>query len=344
MNSTVADRRAKRLHRFGNREAFEVAWFIPLISGATAALALGASAHAQAPFYPTQTVRMVVPFTSGGVTDHLARILADYLARVWNQSVVVENRPGLPGTTSVAKSPADGYTLLMTSNGHVIARAINKNVSFDPVGDFAGVIRVADVPFVMITSPDLPATTLAAFVTLAKAQPGKFNFSSAGVASSVFLAAETLRQAANLNLVHVPYRGSPEAVTAVLRGDVAFYFTSVLEAVELSTAGKVRALAISSATRSPHLPDVPTVAQAGVPNYSYASWFGLLAPAGTPKDIIAKVNADIANLLKQPDLVARLDKLGAVPSPNTPDEHDRLLEADAGRYTAVLRAAGIEAK
>ena len=199
-------------------------------------------------------------------------------------SDLVENRPGPPGITAVAKGPTDGYTIMLTSNGHVIANVINKNVNFDPVADFAGVTRLVEAPFVMIATPGLPARSLADFIAMAKKEPGKYNFSSAGVASTSFLMGETLRQAAGLDLVHVPFKGTPEAVTAVLRGDVAFYMSPVPDSVEQAKAGNVRMLGITSARRLPQLPDLPTISEV-VPNFRYEAWFGLLAPAAAPKDI-----------------------------------------------------------
>ena len=307
-------------------------------------LALAALAsQAQAQSYPNQGVKIVVPFGAGSITDGLARVLADKLGPVWKQSVVVENRPGLPGTTGVAKAEKDGYTLMLTSNGHVIARTINKNVSFDPVADFAGITRVVEVPFVMIVPPDLPAKSLKDFIDLAKKEPGKYNFSSAGVASTSFLMAEVLRQAAGLNLVHVPFKGVPEAVTAVLRGDVAFYMAPVPDSVEQSAAGKVRMLAVSSPQRHKAVPNLATIAET-VPSFKYETWFGLLAPAGTPKPVIDKVNADVRDVLKMADVIARLEKIGSQPSPNTPEQFNAMIKADAERYAVVLKAAGIEAK
>ena len=233
------------------------------------AAVLAASGGASAQNYPTQTVRIVVPFSAGSITDGLARILADKLATMWKQQVIVENRPGLPGTASVATAAKDGYTLMLTSNGHTIARAINKTVPFDPVKDFAGVSIVASAPVVAIVPPDSPAKTLKEFIELARKNPGKLNFSSAGVASTTFLAAEVMRQEAKLDMVHVPYKGAPEAVTAVIRGDVQFYFAPIPSAQSLGAAGKVRVLAVNSAKRAPQLPDVPTVAEAALPNYKY---------------------------------------------------------------------------
>ncbi len=310
--------------------------------GAATLMTLTAEAGAQA--YPNELVKIVVPFGAGSVTDTLARVLADKLSPMWKQNVIVENRPGLPGTTSVARSPADGYTLMVTSNGHVIAKTLNKNVAFDPIADFAGITRLVEVPLVMIVTPSLPAKSLQEFIALAKTEPGKYNFSSAGVASTTFLAGETFRQAAGLQLVHVPFKGVPEAVTAVLRGDVAFYFAPVPDARSQSEGGKVRMLAITSPTRSTEVPDVPSVIEAGVPSFKYSSWFGLMAPKDTPKAIVDKINADVHAALKMPDVVTRLATLGSQPSPNSPAEFDQLIKADEKVYADLLKAAGIQAK
>jgi tripartite-type tricarboxylate transporter receptor subunit TctC len=305
-------------------------------------MALTGEAPAQS--YPTEQVKIVVPFGAGSVTDTLARILADKLGASWKQTVIVENRPGLPGTTSVAKAQPDGYTLMVTSNGHVIAKTINKNVQFDPVDDFVGISRLVEVPFVMIVPPTLPAKTFKEFIELAKAEPGKHNFSSAGVASTTFLAGETLRQAAGLQLVHVPFKGVPEAVTAVLRGDVSFYFAPVPDATSQAEGGKARMLAISSPTRSKDVPDVPTIAESGVPNFKYSSWFGLMAPKGTPKAIVDKINADVHAVLKMPEVVQRLATLGSLPSPNSPAEFDGIIKSDEKIYAELLAKAGLQAK
>ena len=310
--------------------------------GLAALMALTGEAPAQS--YPTEQVKIVVPFGAGSVTDTLARILADKLGASWKQTVIVENRPGLPGTTSVAKAQPDGYTLMVTSNGHVIAKTINKNVQFDPVDDFVGISRLVEVPFVMIVPPTLPAKTFKEFIALAKAEPGKHNFSSAGVASTTFLAGETLRQAAGLQLVHVPFKGVPEAVTAVLRGDVSFYFAPVPDATSQAEGGKARMLAISSPTRSKDVPDVPTIAESGVPNFKYSSWFGLMAPKGTPKAIVDKINADVHAVLKMPEVVQRLATLGSLPSPNSPAEFDGIIKSDEKIYAELLAKAGLQAK
>jgi tripartite-type tricarboxylate transporter receptor subunit TctC len=307
------------------------------------AAVLAASASASAQTYPTQTVRLVVPFSAGSITDGLARILADKLSAMWKQQVIVENRPGLPGTATVASAPKDGYTLMLTSNGHTIARAINKTVPFDPVKDFAGVSIVASAPVAALVPADSPAKTLKDFIEMARKNPGKLNFGSAGVASTTFLATEVMRQVAKLNMVHVPFKGAPEAVTAVLRGDVQLYFAPIPAAMSLGSAGKVRVLAVNSAKRVPQLKDVPTVAEA-LPGYEYESWFGVMAPAGTPPAVLNKVSQDIAAVLKMPDVIDQMAKVGNIPMPTTPAAFDKIIASDTARYTKVMADAGIAPK
>ena len=323
---------------------FRKCWFaVGAVALASSGVLLQTSEVA-AQSYPNKTVTIVVPFGAGSITDGLARVLADKLGTMWKQSVVVENRPGLPGTTAVAKSAPDGYTLMLTSNGHTIAGVINKNLQFDPVKDFAGVTVIASVPLVAIVPTDLPAKNLKEFIALANASPGKLNFSSAGVASTSFLSAETFRQGAKINIVHVPYKGVPDATTAVIRGDVQMYFAPIPNARELSAAGKVRAIAINSDKRAPQLPDVPTIAEAAVPDYKYESWFGMLAPAGTPPAVLTKVSQDIAQVLKMPDVVEKLTSYGSIPAPNSPAQFNAIIKSDTERYGKILRDAGVAAK
>ena len=305
-----------------------------------AAAAFGGTLDASAQAYPNQVVRIIVPFSAGSITDGLARILADKLGDFWKQQVIVENRPGLPGTTAVAKSAPDGYTLMLTSNGHTIASAINKSIQYDPVKDFAGVSRVAAVPLVAIVPPDFPGKTLKDFIALANEKPGQLNFSSAGVASTSYLSAEILRQDAKIKIQHVPYKGAPEATTAVIRNDVQMYMAPIPATQELTATGKVKAIAINSAKRVPQLPDVPTVAET-LPSYKYESWFGVLAPAGTPQPILTKVSEDIAKVLEMPDVREKLLAQGSIPAPTTPAEFDAINKADTERYGKILKDAGI---
>ncbi|MBI3435014.1 MAG: tripartite tricarboxylate transporter substrate binding protein [Proteobacteria bacterium] len=319
-------------------------WLGALFVFAANAAAVGGATAQGGAAYPAQTVRIVVPFSAGSITDGLARILADKLQEMWRQQVIVENRPGLPGTTSVAKSAADGYTLMLTSNGHTIAGVINKNIQFDPVTSFAGVTRVAQVPLVMIVPPELSVKSVKDFVELAKQKPGQLNFSSAGIASTSYLSAEIFKQQAKLDIVHVPYKGAPEATTAVIRGDVQMYMAPIPASQELSKAGKVRTIAINSAARVAQLPDVPTIAEAALAEYRYESWFGVLAPSGTPKAILAKVSEDIGKVLQIADVADRMIKQGSVPAATTPEAFDAIIKSDTQRYSEILTAAGVGAK
>jgi tripartite-type tricarboxylate transporter receptor subunit TctC len=290
--------------------------------------------------YPQQVVRIVVPVSAGSITDGLARILADKLSDMWKQQVVVENRPGLPGTTAVAKSPPDGYTLMLTSNGHTIAGAINRSLQFDPVKDFAGVTRVASVPLVAIVPVEFPGTTVKDFIVHAKEKPGQLNFSSAGVASTSYLSAEIFKQDAGINIVHVPFKGLPEAVTAVIRNDAQMFMCPIPTTLELATKGMIKPIGINSAERVPQLSDVPTIAET-LPQYKYESWFAVFAPAGTPAPILDKVSRDMAKVLQIPDVREKLITQGTIPAPSAPAELDAVNKADTERYGKILRDAGI---
>lgn len=316
-------------------------WSAALAAAAVMLLSLGASA--QQP-YPNQVVRIVVPFSAGSATDTLARALAEKLSEQWKQQVVVENRPGIAGTTAAAKSAADGYTLLLTSNGHTVAGVLNKALQFDPVKDFSGITQVATVPLVLILNPDVPAKTLQELIAYAKSKPGQLNFASPGLGSTTFIAGALFRDAAKLDIVHVPYKGAPESVTSVIRGDSHFYFNPANVSTELMETGKVRAIAVATAKRIPTMPNVPTLDEAGLKGFSYDSWFGLLAPAGTPKAIIDKVNADTIGVLRDPAMQGRLAKLGITVVTNAPADFDKIIQSDTARYGKIFTDAGIAAK
>jgi tripartite-type tricarboxylate transporter receptor subunit TctC len=303
-----------------------------------AALTAGLGAPVSAQTYPSgQPVRIVVPFSAGSATDILARIVADELSKKWSHAVVVENRPGIPGTTAVAKSAPDGYTLMLTSNGHTIASVINKNLTFDPVKDFSGITPVASVPVVLIVPPDSPAKSVKEFIELAKANPGKLNFASPGPASSTFIAAAMFKEAAKIDLQHVPFKGAPEAVTSVMRGDTQMYFTPINVGAELVQAGKVRALAVATATRNPTMKDTPTIGEAALPGFKYDSWFGLMAPAGTPRAIITKINGDLVAILKTADIKAKFDAQGVEAMPLTPEAFDKVIADDTARINEIFK-------
>jgi tripartite-type tricarboxylate transporter receptor subunit TctC len=309
-----------------------------------AAALVAATGSAEAQTYPTQMVRIVVPFSAGSITDGLARVLADKLAERWQQQVIVENRPGIAGTAGVAKAAPDGYTLMLTSNGHTIASVVNKSLPYDPARDFAGVTEVAEVPQALIVPPDLAAKNVKEFIELARKQPGKMNFTSAGLASTSYLGAELFKQTAKIDIVHVPNKGAPEAVTSVMRDDAQLFYLGVNLAVDLHQTGKVRAIAVSTPKRSPALPDVPTVAESGLPDYKYDAWFAVMAPAGTPKPILNKVSEEIARILQIPDVAEKLTRQGVDIVYSTPDKFDTVLKADVERNSAILRAAGVGAQ
>jgi len=286
--------------------------------------------------YPTQRVTIVVPFGAGSVTDIMARIIADEASKRWGQQVIVENRPGLAGTTGVAKAAPDGYTLMLTSNGHTVAALVNKNLSFDPVKDFAGVTRVSSAPLYLIVNPELPAKDLKELIALAKAKPGTLNFSSPGLASTTFIAGALFRKAAGINTVHVPFKSAPDAVTAVVRGDTQMYFAPVNLAKEMTEAGKVRAIAAVTPQRIPDMPDVPTFREAGL-DFVYDSWFGLLVPAGIPRPIIEKINHDVVQILRSPEVETKLMQQFVLPVTDTPEQFDKIIRDETTNLTEVFK-------
>lgn len=306
------------------------------------ALTLPVAAASAQGSYPNQTVRIVNPFTAGSVSDILGRALADKLGAMWGQTVIVENKPGIAGTVSVAKSPPDGYTLISNSNGHTIINALNKNVGMDPIKDFAGVSLIASVPLVLVVAPTVLANNLKEFLALAKEKPGTLNFTSAGLASSNYLAGEILKQTAKINISHVPFRGTPEQFTSLMRGDSQLSMAFMGNALPFIQNKQIKALAIATPKRVEQLPDVPTMAEAGMPDYKYDSWFAIMAPADTPAPIIKKINEDIAKVMKTPEMAERLKTLGAIPMTSTPAELDALIRSDSERYGKILEAAGVK--
>lgn len=288
--------------------------------------------------YPSQRVTIVVPFGAGSVTDIMARIIAEEASKRWGQQVVVENRPGLAGTTGVAKATPDGYTLMLTSNGHTVAGIVNKNLSFDPVKDFTGITRVCSAPLYLIVNPDVPAKNLKELIDLAKAKPGTLNFSSPGLASTTFIAGALFRKAAGINIVHVPFKSAPDAVTAVVRGDVQMYFAPVNLSKEMAEAGKVRAIAAATPQRIPDMPNVPTFKEAGL-DFAYDSWFGLMAPAGVPRPVVEKINHDIVQILQSPEVKARLAAQFVIGVTDTPAQFDKIIKHETANLTEVLKQA-----
>ena len=297
-----------------------------------------------APNYPTQPVKIVVPFSAGSNSDILARSLADKLGSLWKQAVYVENKPGIAGTVSAANSAADGYTLMLTSNGHMIIKILNNDVGIDPIAAFTGVAGIASIPMVLIVPPDSSATSLPELFALAAANPGQLNYASVGVASSAYIATELLKQTAGIDIVHVPYKGTPDQLTSVMRGDTQMAMAFVGTALGLIRSAQVRALAVASPQRYPSLPNVPTFAESGFARYQFDSWFGVMAPADTPAPVVRKISEAIAVVLEDPDIRKAWESLGAVPVFSTPEQFDRTIKSDADRYAKLFAAAGIEAK
>ena len=267
------------------------------------------------------------------------------MTEAWGRPVVVDNRPGAGGiaaSSAVATATPDGYTLLVVSAGHAATAAMFTKLPFDSVKDFAGVSRIANVPSILVVSPTLGAKSVKDLIALAKSKPGQLNFSSPGVGSANHLAGELFKTLAGIEAVHVPYKGIPEAMTAVVAGSVQFNFSPVLNVLPLHRDGKLIALAASTGRRSAILPDLPTLAEAGVPGYVFDPWFGILAPARTPKPLLAKLSAEIARIVELPDVKERLRALGAEPAPTTPEAFDAHVSAEVAKFRKIVRDAGIK--
>jgi tripartite-type tricarboxylate transporter receptor subunit TctC len=305
---------------------------------AVLAALLVTTAAASAQTYPTQRITVVVPFGAGSVTDILARIFAEEMRKRWDQQVVVENRPGLAGTAAVAKAAPDGYTLMVTSNGHTVSALVSKNIAFDPVKDFSGITRLGSVPLYLIVNPGGQAKNLKELIALAKEKPGKLNFSSPGLASTTFIAGALFRKAAGVDIVHVPYKSAPDAVTAVVRGDSDMYFAPVNLSKEMAEAGKVVAIAAATAQRLPEMQHVPTFNEEGL-LFVYDSWFGLLAPAGVPRPVLDKISKEWAAALKTPEMQARLKSQFVLGASDTPGAFDKIISDETANLTAVFKEA-----
>lgn len=306
----------------------------------------GVAAQAQTQTFPTKPIKIVVPFPPGGTTDVLARVIGQEMTKSWGQQVIVDNRPGAGGNTGsdvVAKSPADGYTLLMGTVGtHGINVSLYKKMPYDAVKDFAPVTLVASVPNLLVVHPSVPAKSVKELISHAKANPGKLNFASAGNGTSIHLSGEMFKTMTGVQMQHVPYKGSAPAVTDLLGGQVNMMFDNMPSALPHVKGGKLRALAVTSAKRSPAAPDVPTMAEAGVPGYEATSWFGILAPAGTPKDIVTKLNKEIARILAMPEIKEKLSAQGAEPVGNTPEQFAAHIKAEIKKWEGVVKASGAQ--
>lgn len=309
-------------------------------------LLLCGGALAQPAAYPTKPVRFIVPYPPGGSADILARSIGAKLAEGLAQPVVVDNRPGAGtaiGTEATAKSPPDGYTVMIgTVSSHAINPSLNPNLKYDPVKDFAPVSLVASIPFVLLAHPSLPAGSVQELVALARAKPGALNFSSAGNGTSNHLAGELLKSMTNVEMVHVPYKGSAPALTDLLAGQVNLMFDLVLTAQPHVRSGAARALGVTGRSRSPALPSVPTIDESGVPGYEVSAWFGIFAPAGTPAAVVKRLNAEIVKIMQLPEMKERLASQGAEAMSSTPEQFAAYVTEELAKWSRVVKASGMK--
>jgi tripartite-type tricarboxylate transporter receptor subunit TctC len=311
---------------------------LALLSGAPAALA-------QAQAYPNRPIKLIVPFAPGGFTDVVARILGVKLSQALGQQVVVENKPGAGSTIGsdfVAKAPPDGYTLLMVSSTHVISPWIYKSLPYDPVKSFTVVGKLVDSPYVLLVHPKVQAKNVQEFVALAKSAPEKIHYASSGNGSAQHLMGGLFAAMTGAPLKHVPYRGSSGAATDLVAGVVESSFAGVPNALAQVPQGRLKALAVTTAKRAPQLPDVPTMQEAGVPGYAASVWLALLAPAGTPHEIVVKLNGEIGKLMASADTRKALFDAGVEPSPSTPEEMTAYLSEELARWGKVVKDANIK--
>jgi len=309
---------------------------------AATALATGAAAQT----YPARPVKIIVPFAAGGPADNYARFVAQRLQDALGQSFVIDNRPGggsVIGTDMAAKSSADGYTLLMMSNTHTVNETLIPSKPFQLMRDFVAVAPINYSDLVLVAHPALPASTLGELLKQARARPGKFNYASSGPGTPYHMAGELFKSMAGVYLVHIPYRGSSGARTDVIGGQVDVMFDAVTTMAEQIKAGKVKAIATTGKARSEVLPDVPTMSEAGVPGYEATIWLGLMAPRGTPRSVVERLNEAVSKISSQPEVRQLWTRQGAVPMVMTPDAFEKYTRDDIAKWSRVIKAAGIKA-
>lgn len=317
-----------------------------LYLGLALCLATAMTVPAMASDYPDKPVRVVVPFPPGGTTDVLARIVATGLSERMGQQFVVDNRPGASGvigTSMVAKAEPDGYTLVFaTINTHGINASLFPNLPYDPIKDFAPVTVVANTPNVLMVHPSVPAKNLPELIALAKAEPAKLNFGSTSLGGSPHMSGELFKMMAKVNIVHVPYKGGGPMLTDLIGGHIQMAFDNLPSSMGHIRSGEVRAIAVTTTERVPSVPDVPTMRESGLPDYEVAAWFGMLAPAGTPPEIVNRLQKTISEILQSPEGVKRLADLGAEPVGNTPAEFSKVIAYEVTRWREVVEATGVK--
>jgi tripartite-type tricarboxylate transporter receptor subunit TctC len=318
-----------------------------VLAAALALVATAAAPQAQAQAFPSKPVTVIVPFPAGGTTDIVARLTAQKLSEAWGQPVIVDNRAGAGGnigSAMVAKAAPDGYTLLMGTVGtHAINASLYEKMPYDVVKDFAPITNVAAVPNMLVVNPALPVNSVKELIDYGKKNPGKLNMASSGNGTSIHLAGELFKVMTGVQMEHIPYKGSAPALTDLMGGQVQVMFDNMPSALPHVKAGKLRAIAVTTLKRSPAMPDLPTIDEAGVKGFEAASWFGLLAPAGTPKEIVAKVQADVVKAMKTTDLTEKMAQQGAAAVGNTPDEFAAYIKVELAKWEKVVKASGAKA-
>jgi tripartite-type tricarboxylate transporter receptor subunit TctC len=308
------------------------------------ALLVPSALAAQTDSYPSKPIRIVVAFTAGGTTDIIARLVGKKMTDAWGQPVVIENRPGAGGNLGsniVAKAPPDGYTLLIGSVGPLAVNAtLYPNMPYDNLKDFAPICLVAEVPNMLVVHPSVPVHSVQDLVNLARAKPGTLNYGSTGNGTTGHLSGELLNEQAKIDLVHIPYRGAT-AVTDLLGGQIQLMFATIPSVIQHVRAGSLRAIAVTSRRRSPALPEIPTVAESGYPGFEASSWYGFVAPAGTPDPIIRKLHGLIAGIVNIPEINEQLSSQGADPVGNTPEEFAQYMRRETDKWAKVVKASGI---
>jgi tripartite-type tricarboxylate transporter receptor subunit TctC len=310
-------------------------------------LTLAAAGSAMAQGYPNKPVTLVIPFSAGGGTDIVGRLIAQQLSIAWKQTVIVDNRPGantLIGTEFVSRAPGDGYTLLMASPSHTINPSLyKKSIRFDTQKDFSGAALVATGPLVLVVNPSVPAKNVAELIALAKAKPGSINYASAGTGSSPHLAGELFANLAHVQMTHVPYKGTAPATTDLIGGQVQAAFSPLPGVLPYIKSGKLRALGLTSSKRFADMAELPTIAESGVPGYEVEQWWGIVAPSSTPKDILTKIGADVAKALESKAVKAQLAQFGAEPGHGTPEQLDALIRNEIVQWGKLIDSAKISA-
>ena len=318
--------------------------FVPVAAMMFSVALAWPAAAAEAERYPVKPIRIVVPFPPGGSNDLLGRVISQKFNEAWGQPAIIDNRPGGGSTIGievVVRAAPDGYTLLTTSGGIAINVSLYK-LSFNPLTDLTPVALLAQMPYLLTVNPSLPAKSVQDVINLAKAQPGKLVFSSSGAGTSAHLTMEMFKSAAKINMLHVPYKGGAPAVNAVMSNEAQMTFNVITGTLPHAKSGKLRALAVSSAKRAEVAPDIPTVAESGVPGFEVMAWYNMFAPARTPRSIVDRLNAEVNRMLLQPDVRERFRALGVTPLSGTPEDLGNYLKSEIARYAQLIKEAGIK--